>query len=227
MEKMDNRPLRIQIAQRLRFLFGLGGIAIDDFVLVNDRAAQEARLPVIVIDDYFQHEGADVVIVSEETKDQTVRVIEPGAIKFAMSSARQLPNLSRAKIAAGNRGYHLAVGGLYPRSVQISELEDLHGATCLIDSQRTGLPRESATHHPANPNSFFLLSSPMSDRTTKARRLALCPVIHGQRPASLETQFRRALDVAAVWGWPHNTKALRFVFRVYIKRTVSELVLYW
>ena len=26
---------------------------------------------------------------------------------------------------------------------------------------------------------------------------------------SLETHFRCALDVAAVWGWPHNTKALR------------------
>jgi hypothetical protein len=24
--------------------------------------------------------------------------------------------------------------------------------------------------------------------------------------------FRRALDIASVWGWPHNTKALRFRF---------------
>jgi hypothetical protein len=47
-----------------------------------------------------------------------------------MSSARELPHLSRAKIAAGDRGYHLAVGGLYPRSVQVSEFEDLHGTTC-------------------------------------------------------------------------------------------------
>ena len=47
----------------------LGSIAIDDFVLVNDRASQEARFFVIVIDDYFQHEGADVVIVPEEAKD--------------------------------------------------------------------------------------------------------------------------------------------------------------
>jgi hypothetical protein len=37
---MDNRPFRIQIAQRLRLLFGLGGIAIDDFVFVNVRASQ-------------------------------------------------------------------------------------------------------------------------------------------------------------------------------------------
>ena len=106
------------------------GIAIDNFVIVNDRASQEARFFVIVIDDHFQHEGADVVIVSEEAKDQTVHVIEPGAVEFAMSSARQLPYLSCAKIAIGNRGYHLAVGGLYPRSVQISEFEDLHGTTC-------------------------------------------------------------------------------------------------
>ena len=62
---MDNRPFRIQIAQRLRFLFGLGGIAIDDLVLVNDGASQEARFFVIVIDDHFQHEGADVVIVPQ------------------------------------------------------------------------------------------------------------------------------------------------------------------
>jgi hypothetical protein len=52
-EQMDNRPFRIQIAKRLRFLFGLGSIAIEDFVLVNDRASQEARFFVIVIDDYF------------------------------------------------------------------------------------------------------------------------------------------------------------------------------
>jgi hypothetical protein len=62
------------------------------------------------------------------------------------------------------------------------------------------------------------------------RRLAapaLGPVVHGQRPASLETHFRRALGVAAVWGWPHNTKALRFVVRVYISRTISAPVLFW
>ncbi|WP_294539675.1 hypothetical protein [uncultured Rhodoblastus sp.] len=121
-EQMDDRPFRIQIAQRLRFLFGLGGIAGDDFILVNDSASQEARFSVIVIDDYFQHEGADVVIVTEEAKDQAVRVIEPRAVEFAMSSARQLPHLSRAKVATGNRGCHLAIGGLYPRRVQVCEL---------------------------------------------------------------------------------------------------------
>jgi hypothetical protein len=68
--------------------------------------------------------------VPEEAKDQAVCVIEPGAVEFAMSSARELAHLSRAKIAAGDRGYHLAVGGLYPRSVQVSEFEDLHGTTC-------------------------------------------------------------------------------------------------
>jgi hypothetical protein len=55
------------------------------------------------------------------------------------------------------------------------------------------------------------------------RRLAapaLGPVIHGQRPASLETHFRRAFDVAAVWGCPNIAKAPRCVFRVYIKRTI-------
>ena len=114
----------------MRFPFGLRGVAIGNLVLVNDRAPQEARFFVIVIDDHFQHEGADVVIVPQEAKDQTVRVIEPGAVEFAMSSARELAHLSRAKIAVGDRGYDLAVGGLYPRSVQISEFEDLHGTTC-------------------------------------------------------------------------------------------------
>lgn len=37
-EQMDNRPLGMQIAHRLRFLFRIGGVAIDDFVLVDDRA---------------------------------------------------------------------------------------------------------------------------------------------------------------------------------------------
>jgi hypothetical protein len=63
-------------------------MAFDDFVLVNDRASQEARFFVIVIGDYLQHEGADVVIVPEEAKDQAIRVIEPGAVEFATSSAR-------------------------------------------------------------------------------------------------------------------------------------------
>src|SRR5208283_4396318 len=122
-EQMDDRPFRIQIAQRLRFPFGLRGVAIGNLVLVNDRAPQEARFFVIVIDDHFQHEGADVVIVPQEAKDQTVRVIEPGAVEFAMSRARELAHLSRAKIAVGDRGYHLAVCGLYPRSGAIDEFK--------------------------------------------------------------------------------------------------------
>jgi hypothetical protein len=42
---------------------------------------------------------------------------------------------------------------------------------------------------------------------------ALGPVIPGERPASLETHLLRALDVAAVWGCPSNTRstALRFL----------------
>jgi hypothetical protein len=82
-----------------------------------------------VIEDHFHHESADVVIVSEEAKNQPVRVIEPSPIEFAISSARQFPYLSCAKITVCDRGYYLKVGGLYPRSVQISEFENLHGTT--------------------------------------------------------------------------------------------------
>ncbi len=51
---------------------------------------------------------------------------------IANGDFRQLAYLSSAKIAVGNRGYHLPVGGLYPRSIQISEFVDLHRTTCFV-----------------------------------------------------------------------------------------------
>ena len=129
---MDDHPFGIEIAQRLRARFGLGGLASDDFVLVDDGAAQEARFPVIVIEDDFQHEGADLVLVPEEAKDQAIRVVEPRAVKGAMRSARELAHLRRAKITGGDRRHRLAVGGLHPRRVEIGEFENLHGTTCCV-----------------------------------------------------------------------------------------------
>ncbi|MGP7985558.1 hypothetical protein [Rhodoblastus sp.] len=142
----------------MRFLFGLGGVASDDFVLVNDGASQEARFSVIVIDDDLQHEGANAVIVTEEGKDQSVRVIEPSSVEFAMSNARQLAHLSRAEIAAGDCGHRLAVGRLHPRRVQISELEDLHGTRRFERFLQDGFAERIAGSPSDDPNSFFLPS---------------------------------------------------------------------
>ena len=44
-----------------------------------------------------------------------------------MSGAREFTHLGRAKVAVGDRGDHLAVGGLYPRSVEIGEFEIFMG----------------------------------------------------------------------------------------------------
>ena len=71
-----------------------------------------------LIDDHLQHQGADVVIVPDEAKDQPVSIIELGAVQLAMPGTGQLPDLRGAKIAAGNGGGDLEVGSLHPRYIE-------------------------------------------------------------------------------------------------------------
>ena len=68
----------------------------------------------------------------EQAKDQPVRVIKPGAVEFGMSRARKLAHLSRAKIAVGDRGYHL--GGMRALPAKCQMIEDFMGQHASIDS---------------------------------------------------------------------------------------------
>jgi hypothetical protein len=73
---MDRRPLRVQVAHRLRFANRLVGVDVGNPGLVDRRAAQKARLVVIVIGDHFQHQRAHLVAVANQREQQAVGVVE-------------------------------------------------------------------------------------------------------------------------------------------------------
>jgi hypothetical protein len=71
-EQMNRRSLRVQVAYRLCFADGLVGADVGNPALVDRRAAQKARLVVIVIGDHLEHQRADFVAVANQREQQPV-----------------------------------------------------------------------------------------------------------------------------------------------------------
>jgi hypothetical protein len=96
-EQMNRRPFRVQVAHRLGFADRRRRRRCRDPALVDRRAAQEARLVVIVIGDHLEHQRADLVAVANQREQQPVGVVEAGAVELAVAEIDQLLDLRGAK----------------------------------------------------------------------------------------------------------------------------------
>ncbi|TLD47521.1 MAG: hypothetical protein FAZ92_00136 [Accumulibacter sp.] len=142
---MDRRPFRVQVAQRFGFADRRRGVNVGDPALVDRRAAQEARLVVIVVGDHLEHQRAHLVAVADEREEQPVGIVEAGAVELAVPQIDELLHLRGAKIAARDGLRHLPVARPDARGVQARVFENLH------DCFRRG-GWESCAVSPTRPN---------------------------------------------------------------------------
>lgn len=120
---------RVQVAHQgelSRLGFGFDPVDVRDLVLVDHGAAQEARLVVVVIQDHFEHQRADLAAVAHQREQQPVAVVEPGAVETALTGLAELLDLGSAEIAAGDGLRHLAVGLDDLVRVEAGVFEDAH-----------------------------------------------------------------------------------------------------
>lgn len=125
-QQMNRRAFRMQVAHGLCILDGLIRINVGNFAFIYRRAAQKARLVVLVIGDHFQHQRADLVAVANQGEQQPVGVIEFGTVELAVAEIGKLLDLCAAKVVTGDGISHLAIAGLDARDIKPGVFKNLH-----------------------------------------------------------------------------------------------------